>query len=318
MSFYRDNRSGANTRFPSPAGETSDPPMREASVRIPRPKKVESPSAAVALFVDYENLRRGLGDRLRESAGFTARLRGAAEQYGRILVSAAYAEWDSGETASEFRRHQIEPCYVASSQMGDDRANVSIALDAFESLYRTPQIDVYVLVCGDADYRSLLPRLRAAGKKMILLSLEDNPSREALAATDQFVPIDTLLSARRIERAIATTVDFESYDWTPFTLTVRELERQMPFLGFGWLLKKRLNFASCGYDTLDEKQQVMDRAVDDGLLYLYKVPNIDGKTDPVTACKLNPEHLIVKDILARHKEEPAPDDDEAEDESEHA
>ena len=93
--------------------------------------------------------------------------------------------------------------------------------------------------------------------------------------------------------------------------------RQMPFLGFGWLLKKRLNFASCGYDTLEEKQQVMDRAVDEGILYLYKVPNIDGKTDPVTACKLNHEHGLVKDHLAREKDSQTDEDEDTDQEQDH-
>jgi hypothetical protein len=41
----------------------------------------------------------------------------------------------------------------------------------------------------------------------------------------------------------------------------------------------------------------MDRAVEEGILTLYKVDNIEEGGDPVTACRLNRDNERVKEFL---------------------
>jgi len=253
----------------------------------------------VGLFVDYENIRFGLQDGYgaeRIELELSTRLREMAEQYGRVVLANAYGDWTAdSHTARDFRRQQIQPRLVLSENGSASRPDLSMSLDALETLLERPEIGVYVLATGDADFQELTLRLKRANRTVVVCGLESHTSYDLRSAADRFVPLEAIIGLKLGQPL--KRIDFSMYDWAPLIQLVDGLERNMPFVGLGWLLKKKLNSENSGCQTTQEKQQVMDRAVEDGIVVLHKVDNIEDAADPVTACRLNREHPLVKEFV---------------------
>ncbi|MBT9135378.1 MAG: hypothetical protein DDT34_00429 [Firmicutes bacterium] len=99
---------------------------------------------------------------------------------------------------------------------------------------------------------------------------------------------------------VAMFIDYEnvywstknSYGFTPETgRLVDGLERScMLFVGLKLLTNRVLG-------SLADPQKVVSRAINDGILETYKVPNPVNADFPTTACRLNREHPFVQEIL---------------------
>ena len=117
---------------------------------------------------------------------------------------------------------------------------------------------------------------------------------------------------------ILTESDFTDYDWTGFVKLIDELEQRLPFVGVRYLVNKVLGAHNCGIEDPRIKRDLINEAVDDGLIEMYTVGNVNDRTDPVTACRLDRENEMVQEILgaeaAEDDEELAEDDDPAGDE----
>lgn len=92
-------------------------------------------------------------------------------------------------------------------------------------------------------------------------------------------------------------VEFGAYDWTPFVRLVDELEQRLPFVGVRYLVNKVLGPRNCGLDDPRLKRDLINRAVDEGLVALFEVGNVDDRRDPVTACRLERKNSVVVGIL---------------------
>lgn len=60
-----------------------------------------------------------------------------------------------------------------------------------------------------------------------------------------------------------------------------------------YLVNKVLAPHNCGTDDPRLKRELMNRAVDDGLLEMFPVSNVGDRSDPVTACRLDRAHGTV-------------------------
>jgi hypothetical protein len=92
-------------------------------------------------------------------------------------------------------------------------------------------------------------------------------------------------------------IDFPRYDWRPFVGLIDELEQRLPFVGVRYLVNKVLGPHNCGIDDPRLKRDLINRAVDDGLIEMYPVGNVGDRADPVTACRLDRAHPIVVEVL---------------------
>ncbi len=91
--------------------------------------------------------------------------------------------------------------------------------------------------------------------------------------------------------------DFHDYDWSAFIQLIDELEQRLPFVGVRYLVNKVLAPHNCGIDDPRLKRDLINQAVDDGLIEMYSVGNVNDRTDPVTACRLDRESELVASIL---------------------
>jgi hypothetical protein len=95
----------------------------------------------------------------------------------------------------------------------------------------------------------------------------------------------------------AAPLDFSSYDWGAFVRLIDELEHRLPFVGVRYLVNKVLGPRNCGIDDPRQKRDLINRAVDEGLIEMYPVGNLEERADPVTACRLDRKNPVVVAIL---------------------
>ncbi|MHC4472164.1 MAG: NYN domain-containing protein, partial [Planctomycetota bacterium] len=243
----------------------------------------------VALFVDYENIRRSIEHNFSPAPAPEAvceKLYEQATRFGRVTIANAYADWSISETnAREFRRRQIEPRLVLTKESGDDRTDITMSLDALETLYNEPEIDVYIIASGDSDFHDLLIRLRRGGRRVVVVGARTDTGRELIRGADKFVPLDDLLgmrSARPVQH-----VDWETYDWSGFIRLIRDLSNKLNFVGLRYVATKVLNPHNCGLSDRGQKQELLNRAIDSEIIVPYQVENIEEGGEPVSACRLN-------------------------------
>lgn len=95
----------------------------------------------------------------------------------------------------------------------------------------------------------------------------------------------------------APPLDFERYDWASFVRLVDELEHRLPFVGVRYLVNKVMGPRNAGIEDPRQKRELINRAVDDGVLEMYEVGNVEGRGDPVTACRLDRASPVVVRFL---------------------
>ena len=99
---------------------------------------------------------------------------------------------------------------------------------------------------------------------------------------------------------------FDGYDWTPFIRLIDELEHRLPFVGVRYLVNKVLGMHNCGVDDPRLKRDLINRAVDEGLIEMYPVGNVGDRADPVTACRLDRQSETIVSILGTTSTPEAP------------
>jgi len=75
-----------------------------------------------------------------------------------------------------------------------NRADVRLAIDAMETVFTRPNIDVYAVVSGDSDFTELIHKLRDYGKYTIGIGLHSATSDLLRRACDEFIFYETLIA----------------------------------------------------------------------------------------------------------------------------
>ena len=99
-------------------------------------------------------------------------------------------------------------------------------------------------------------------------------------------------------------LDLENYDWAGFVKLIDELEHRLPFVGVRYLVNKVLGPRNCGIDDPRQKRDLINRAVDEGILEMYEVGNVEDRRDPVTACRLDRKNPLVVSVLGAETSTP--------------
>ncbi|MDF1700210.1 MAG: NYN domain-containing protein [Planctomycetota bacterium] len=268
---------------------------------------------------------------------------------GRVGVARAYADWTrEPELARQLNGTRLAPVLVPATEDGEDRSHIRLAIDAMEALYGGDEPDAYVLVTSDLSLVPLVQALRGDGSEVVVVASSATPVDELKAEADRFEAFEDVLAGkeatavtlrpsrdrapggrssdggagqaggRREERAAAqhdrpllTEPNFENYDWTSFVQLIDELEQRLPFVGVRYLVNKVLGPHNCAIDDPRIKRDLMNEAVDEGLIEMYTVGNVNDRTDPVTACRLDRENEIVIEVLKAAAEAEAAEAEDA-------
>ncbi|HEU0206981.1 MAG TPA: NYN domain-containing protein [Pseudolysinimonas sp.] len=179
----------------------------------------EPSESRVGVYIDFDNVvisrydqLWGRGDFMRDRArqADTEALRAKLEQakvdigaildycssFGTIAVSRAYADW-SAPANSSYQRQLINRA-VDLAQLfqvtsgGKNGADIRLAVDVVEELYRLPDLTHVVIVAGDSDYIALAQSAKRLGRTVIGIGVAGATSRALMAACDEFTDYDEL------------------------------------------------------------------------------------------------------------------------------
>ena len=191
-----------------------------------------SSDGRVAVYIDFDNIVisrydevHGRGDfqrdRQRANAGslseaeFAERLESAtvdlgaaidfASSFGTLVLTRAYADWSAPVNARY--RGQLVGRAVDLVQLfpaaayGKNGADIRLAVDAVEDMFRLPDLTHVVIVAGDSDYIALAQRCKRLGRYVIAVGVAGSTSRALAAACDELVTYDALPGAKQVEPA---------------------------------------------------------------------------------------------------------------------
>jgi uncharacterized LabA/DUF88 family protein len=179
----------------------------------------------VAVYIDFDNIVisrydqiHGRGQFQRDRArGFdrdersadpeiTERLRQAtvdigavidfASSFGTLVLTRAYADW-SAPVNADYRGQLVSRAVdlvqlFPAAAYAKNGADIRLAVDAVEDMFRLPDLTHVVIVAGDSDYIPLAQRCRRLGRYVVGVGVAGSTSKSLAAACDELVTYDAL------------------------------------------------------------------------------------------------------------------------------
>jgi uncharacterized LabA/DUF88 family protein len=119
-----------------------------------------------------------------------------ASSFGTLVLTRAYADW-SAEVNSDYsgqlvaRAVDLVQLFPAAAY-GKNGADIRLAVDAVEDMFRLPDLTHVVIVGGDSDYIALAQRCKRLGRYVVGIGVAGASSGSLAAACDEFVTYDAL------------------------------------------------------------------------------------------------------------------------------
>jgi len=165
----------------------------------------------VAVYIDFDNIvisqydnlhGRGsfMKERARTGAGKTAdRLEQAtvnigavldyASSFGPVAISRAYADW-AAPANNRYQKQLVERAVdlvqLFNTSGTKNGADIRLAIDVVEDLFRLQDVTHIVIVAGDSDYIPLAQRARRLGRTVIGIGVTGSTSGAFQSAVDEF------------------------------------------------------------------------------------------------------------------------------------
>ena len=119
-----------------------------------------------------------------------------ATSFGTLVLTRAYADWSSPVNA--IYRSQLVARAVDLVQLfpaaayAKNGADIRLAVDAVEDMFRLPDLTHVVIVAGDSDYVPLAQRCKRLGRFVVGVGVAGSTAKSLAAACDQFDSYDAL------------------------------------------------------------------------------------------------------------------------------
>jgi hypothetical protein len=221
----------------------------------------ESDRTRVAVYLDFDNIVISRYDQVHGRTSFQKdkakgldkeRLAVAtvdvgavidfASSFGTLVLTRAYADWSADVNAGYHgqlvgRAVDLVQLFPAAAY-GKNGADIRLAVDAVEDMFRLPDLTHVVIVGGDSDYIALAQRCKRLGRYVVGIGVAGDSSRSLAAACDEFVTYDALpgiptvvtaapKTGKRGRRADASEPDDESALADPQPAATGLLERAL-------------------------------------------------------------------------------------------
>ncbi len=124
-----------------------------------------------------------------------------AASFGTLVLTRAYADWSSHVNA--VYRSQLVARAVDLVQLfpaaayAKNGADIRLAVDAVEDMFRLPDLTHVVIVAGDTDYVPLAQRCKRLGRFVVGVGVAGSTAKSLAAACDQFDAYDALPGVKR-------------------------------------------------------------------------------------------------------------------------
>src|SRR5579875_2091592 len=119
-----------------------------------------------------------------------------ASSFGTLVLTRAYADW-SAPVNADYRDQLVGRAVdlvqlFPASAYAKNGADIRLAVDAVEDMFRLPDLTHVVIVAGDSDYIALAQRCKRLGRYVVGVGVAGSSSRALAAACDDFVIYDAL------------------------------------------------------------------------------------------------------------------------------
>lgn len=185
----------------------------------------EPVAARVAVYLDFDNIvisrydqihgrnsfqkdkAKGLeqhSERLDQATVDVGAILDYASSFGTLVLTRAYADWSADINAGY--RGQLVARAVDLVQLfpaaayGKNGADIRLAVDAVEDMFRLPDLTHVVIVAGDSDYIPLAQRCKRLGRYVVGIGVAGASSRALAAACEEFVVYDALPGVPALDR----------------------------------------------------------------------------------------------------------------------
>ncbi len=119
-----------------------------------------------------------------------------ASSFGTLVLTRAYADW-SAPVNADYRGQLVSRAVdlvqlFPAAAYAKNGADIRLAVDAVEDMFRLPDLTHVVIVAGDSDYIALAQRCRRLGRYVVGIGVAGSTSRALAAACDELVTYDAL------------------------------------------------------------------------------------------------------------------------------
>ncbi len=119
-----------------------------------------------------------------------------ASSFGTLVLTKAYADW-SADVNADYRGQLVGRAVdlvqlFPAAAYAKNGADIRLAVDAVEDMFRLPDLTHVVIVAGDSDYIALAQRCKRLGRYVVGIGITGSISRSLTAACDEFVTYDAL------------------------------------------------------------------------------------------------------------------------------
>jgi hypothetical protein len=175
----------------------------------------ESDATRVAVYFDFDNIvisrydqvhgrntfqrdkAKGLDkERLQSANVDLGAIIDFASSFGTLVLTRAYADW-SADVNAGYQRQLVARAVdlvqlFPAAAYGKNGADIRLAVDAVEDMFRLPDLTHVVIVGGDSDYIALAQRCKRLGRYVVGIGVAGASSQSLAAACDEFVSYDAL------------------------------------------------------------------------------------------------------------------------------
>jgi uncharacterized LabA/DUF88 family protein len=119
-----------------------------------------------------------------------------AASYGTLVLTRAYADW-SAPINTGYQRQLVARAVdlvqlFPAAAYAKNGADIRLAVDAVEDMFRLPDLTHVVIVAGDSDYVPLAQRCKRLGRYVVGIGVAGSSARSLAAACDEFYTYDAL------------------------------------------------------------------------------------------------------------------------------
>lgn len=182
----------------------------------------DTPDPRVAVYLDFDNIVMSWYDRVHGRNAYSRDRQRIAEDvtapdiaealaaatvdvgaiidyaasFGSLMLTRAYADWSSPVNA-EYRSQLVARAVdlvqlFPAAAYAKNGADIRLAVDTVEDMFRIPDLTHVVIVGGDSDYVPLAQRCRRLGRYVIGMGVTGSTAKSLAAACDEFEAYDQL------------------------------------------------------------------------------------------------------------------------------
>lgn len=260
------------------------------------------PSQTVLAFVDYENIRISLQDHFVEAVDIPSlvqAIRDVAGTIGELRGIRVYGDWTRRDfEARQFQDSGCQVVHVLKKRSKGDRTDMTMAFAIDDVCREEPTISACLVVSGDADFSAVILRGTERGKKMHLTAVSRTTARELLGQVEGFYPLEGVLEVTPIEPS-EPLFELAEPDEAQirFIRRLHGLEKTLPYVVRNYFRNRIMEDVPEWGETPDERDDFIDRAIEDGMVEAYEMPNPQIPGRHVVCVRLVKDNPVVRRVL---------------------